>query len=74
MSSSSIVRAFTLIASRVLIIVGTLLIPDRPWFVMGSSLGGVVASAVVIYFFFEFLGLEDLFERNHARRPRWLER
>ena len=69
----SVVRAFTLIPSTVLIIVGTLLFPDRPWFVMVSSLGGVVASAVLIYFFFEFLGLGELFERNHARRVRWLE-
>ena len=69
----SVVRAFTLIPSTVLIIVGTLLFPGRPWFVMISSLGGVVASAVLIYFFFEFLGLGELFERTHARRVRWLE-
>ena len=68
----SVARPFTLIPSTVLIIVGTLLFPDRPWFVIISSLGGVVASAVLIYFFFEFLGLGDLFERTHARRVRWL--
>ena len=44
----SVVRAFTLIPSTVLIIVGTLLFPDRPWFVVISSLGGVVASLVLI--------------------------
>ena len=32
----SVVRAFTLIPSTVVIIVGTLLFPDRPWFVMVS--------------------------------------
>ena len=69
----SVVRAFTLVPSTVLIIVGMLLFPDRPWFVMVSSLGGVVVSAVLIYFFFEFLGLGDLFERTHATRVRWLE-
>ena len=69
----SVVRAFTLIPSTVLIVVGTLLFPDRPWFVMISSLGGVVASAMLIYFFFEFLGLGQLFECRHARRVRWLE-
>lgn len=70
----SVIRAFTLIPSTVLIVVGALLFPDRPWFVMISSLGGVVASAVLIYFFFEFLGLGELFERRHAPRVRWLER
>ena len=70
----SIVRAFTLIPSTVLIVVGMLLFPDRPWFVMTSSLGGVVLSALLIYYFFEFLGLGALFERTHADRVRWLER
>ena len=69
----SVIRAFTLVPSTVLIIVGTLLFPDQPWFVMTSSLGGVVVSAVLIYFFFEFLGLGEPFERHHARRVRWLE-
>ena len=69
----SIVRAFTLIPSTVLIVVGTLLFPDRPWFVMASSLTGIVASAVLVYFFFEFLGLTELFERRHKTRVRWLE-
>ena len=70
----SIVRAFTVVPSTVLIIVGTLLFPGRPVFVMVSSLGGVVVSALLIYYFFEFLGLRELFERRHAERVRWLER
>ena len=69
----SVVRAITLIPSTVLIIVGTLLFPNRPWFVMISSLAGVVASAALVYCFFDYLGLGDLFERRHARRVRWLE-
>ena len=69
----SVVRAFTLVPSTVLVLVGMLLFPDRPWFVMISSLGGIVASALLIYFFFEFLGLGELFERKHAQRVRWLE-
>ena len=69
----SMVRAFTLVPSTVFIIVGTLLFPDRPWFVMASSLSGVVLSTVLIYCFFDFLGLGDLFERKHAKHVRWLE-
>ena len=40
---------------------------------MVSSLGGIVVSALLIYFFFEFLGLGELFERTHATRVRWLK-
>ena len=69
----SIVRAFTLIPSTVLIVVGMLLFPDRPVFVMVSSLAGIVVSAAIVYFFFEFLGLGEFFERKHAARVRWLE-
>ncbi len=70
----SILRPFTLLPSSVLIIVLTLLFPDQSWFVMVISLGGVVLSALLIYYFFEFLGLGDFFERKHARQVRWLER
>ena len=69
----SVGRAFTLIPSTVIIVVGTLLFPNQRWFVMISSMAGVVASAALVYFFFEFLGLRTLFERKHARRVRWLE-
>ena len=63
----SIVRAFTLIPSTALIVVGMLLFPDRPGFVMVSSLAGIVVSAAIVYFFFEFLGLGEFFERNTPR-------
>ena len=69
----SVLRPITLIPSTLLIVVGTLLFPDLKWFVMISSLAAVVASAVLIYYFFEFLGLDDLFERKHAKHVRWLE-
>ena len=69
----NVVRGFTLIPSTVLILVGMLLFPDRPVFVMVSSLAGIVASAALIYFFFEFLGVTQLLERRHAARIRWLE-
>ena len=56
----SVVRPFTLIPSTALIIVGTLLFPNQPWFVMISSLVGIVVSAALVYFFFDFLGIGDL--------------
>ena len=69
----NVLRAFTLVPATVLVVAGTLLFPDRPWFVTGSALGGAVASALLIYYFFDFLGLGDLFERRHAARVRRLE-
>lgn len=69
----SVVRPITLIPSSVLIIVGTLLFPDRYWFVFASSLAGIVGSAALIYYFFDFLGLATLFESKHTSRARWLE-
>ena len=64
----SILRPFTLIPSTVLIVVGVLLFPNQPQFVMVSSLAGIVASATLVYYFFEFLGLGEFFERKHAKR------
>ena len=69
----SVLRPITLVPSTVLIVVATLLFPDRAWTVFGVSLAGVVASAAVIYYFFDFLGLAQVFERKHAARVRWLE-
>ena len=69
----SVLRPITLIPSTVLIVVGTLLFPDRAWAVFVVSLAGVVASAAIIYYFFDFLGLARVFERKHAERVRWLE-
>ena len=70
---ASVLRPVTLVPSTVLIVVGTLLFPDRYGLVFSVSLAAVVASSALIYYFFEFLGLAELFERRHAARVRWLE-
>ena len=69
----SVIHPVTLIPSTALVVVGTLLFPDRYWTVFAVSLGGVVFSATLIYYFFDFLGLAELFEQRHAARLRWLE-
>lgn len=69
----SVLRPVTLVPSTVLVVAGTLLFPDRYALVFLVSLASVVASAVLIYYFFEFLGLAELLERRHAKRLRWLE-
>ena len=69
----SILRPVTLVPSTVLIIVGTLLFPDRSVLVFVVSLLGVVVSSALIYYFFDVLGLAETFERRHPRQIRWLE-
>ena len=69
----SVARPVTLVPSTVLVVVGTLLFPDRPATVFCVSLAGVAASAGIIYYFFDFLGLARVFERRHAARIRWME-
>ena len=69
----SFLRPVTLIPSTVLIIVGTLLFPDRYWTVFAVALGSTVATASMIYYFFDFLGLAGVFERKHAARVRWMK-
>lgn len=69
----SVLRPVTLVPSTALILAGTLLFPERYGLVFVVSLASIVASAALIYYFFDFLGLAELFERRHAARVRWLE-
>lgn len=69
----SVLRPVTLVPSTVLIVAGTLLFPERYVVVFSVSLAAIVASAALVYYFFDFLGLAELFERRHAARVRWLE-
>lgn len=69
----SVARPVTLVPSTVLVVVGTLLFPERPATVFCVSLAGVAASGGIIYYFFDFLGLARVFERKHAARIRWME-
>ena len=69
----SVLRPVTLVPSTVLVVAGTLLFPDLYVLVFAVSLASVVASAALIYYFFDYLGLTELFERRDAARVRWLE-
>ena len=68
-----VLRPVTLVPSTALILAGTLLFPERYALVFSVSLASIVASAALIYYFFDYLGLAELFERRHAARVRWLE-
>jgi uncharacterized membrane protein YdjX (TVP38/TMEM64 family) len=60
----SALRGFTLLPSTPLVIAGTLLFPTQPFAVLAVSLGGILISSTMIYFFSEVLGIADYFERH----------
>ena len=70
----SVMRPFTLLPNTVLIVVGTLLFPEQPLFVGLSSLVGACASAALVYYFFDYLDLAELFQRKHFERIKWLKK
>lgn len=69
----NVMRPLTLVPSTVLVVVGTLLFPDRYFVVFAISLSGIVVSAALIYYFFDFLDLAEVFDRRHPTQIRWLE-
>jgi uncharacterized membrane protein YdjX (TVP38/TMEM64 family) len=60
----SALRGFTLLPSTPLVIAGTLLFPSQPLAVLAVSLGGILISSTMIYFFSEILGIAEYFERH----------
>lgn len=74
----SVLRGFTLLPSTPLVIAGTILFPGQPFEVLAVSIIGILMSSSMIYFFSEFLGFAEFFERHkpdftrrvHARLER----
>lgn len=60
----SIARGFTLLPSTPLVIAGTLIFPDQPFWVLVVSMIGIVLSSTMIYYFSEFLGFDEYFEKK----------
>lgn len=60
----SALRGLTLLPSTPLVIAGTLLFPGHPFLVLFVSITGILISSSMIYFFSEFLGFSDYFERH----------
>ena len=60
----SILRGLTLLPSTPLVIAGTLAFPGDPWIVLAISIFGIVVSSTMIYWFSDFLGISEFFERR----------
>jgi uncharacterized membrane protein YdjX (TVP38/TMEM64 family) len=68
---ASALRGLTLLPSTPLVLAGTLLFPAQPMAVLAVSLIGIGLSSTMIYFFSEYLGFHEYFERH---RPELTQR
>jgi uncharacterized membrane protein YdjX (TVP38/TMEM64 family) len=57
-------RGFTLIPAAQLLFIGVLFFPPIPLFLL--TIVGIMVSSATIYWFSEFLGVDEYFERTHA--------
>jgi uncharacterized membrane protein YdjX (TVP38/TMEM64 family) len=64
------VRGFTLIPVTYLIIIGILFFPPLPLFFI--IIAGVLVSSASVYYFFEYLNLEHLFEKKYHRQVAYI--
>ncbi len=60
-----ILRGFTLIPVTFLIIIGIFFIPPLPLYLIIMS--GVLISSLIVFYFFEYLNLETLFNEKHKK-------
>lgn len=61
-----IFRSFTLIPVTYLIILGLLFLPALPLYII--IMIGVMASCVLVYFFFEYLHIDQLLDKKYAKQ------
>jgi uncharacterized membrane protein YdjX (TVP38/TMEM64 family) len=64
----SALRGLTLLPSTPFVLAGVIMFPTEPVSVFLVSLGGIVLSSTMIYYFSELLGFHDYFERRDPER------
>ena len=69
----SILRAFTLIPNTFLVMVGAILFPTQLLLVFLISLTGILVSSIMIYYFSDFLGMDEVFEKKYPTQIKWLK-
>ncbi|HEY0220951.1 MAG TPA: VTT domain-containing protein [Candidatus Paceibacterota bacterium] len=62
----SCLRGFTLIPVTYFILVGVVLIPPWPLFIM--TLVGILVSSTCVYYFSEYLNFDEYFEKKHKKQ------
>ncbi len=72
---ANIVRGFFLFPNTPLLLAGAFLFPNQLWAVFWVSMAGVMLTAVLMYYFAEFLGVGEYLERKHPKQIlKWEER
>ena len=66
-------RNITMIPSTFFTITGTMLFPEARTQVFLISVFGTLFSSILIYYFSDWLGLDDLFKRKYPKKIEWLE-
>lgn len=64
----SILRGFTLIPSTPFVLAGTILYPTDPFLILTISILGIIFSSTLIYYFSDYLGFTEYFERKHSQK------
>lgn len=60
----SLVRGFALFPSTPFVIAGSLLFPQQPLLVVTVSMVGILFSAILLYYFSQFMGFDAFFQRK----------
>jgi len=64
----SVVRGFTLLPSTPLVLAGALIFPLQPFLVLFIAMAGILASSAMIYYFADYLGLNDYFAKKYPKK------
>ncbi len=64
----SIIRGFSLLPSTPFVIAGTLLFQDQPALVFWISIIGITLSSTLIYYFSDYLGFSQFFEKKFPKQ------
>lgn len=63
---ASCLRGFTLIPVTYFILVGLILLPPIPLYII--TIIGVLVSSLCVYYFSEYLNFDEYFEKNHSKQ------
>ncbi len=72
---ANIIRGFFLFPNSPLLIAGAFIFPHQLWEVFWVSMAGVMFTAIVMYYFAEYLGVGKYLEEKHPKQIlKWEER
>lgn len=70
----NIIRALTLVPASTLVIVGTLIFSGNLPMVLLSSILGILVSSSIIYFFSDYMGFDEYFQKKYPKKMNYIKR